>query len=535
MPYRLTKISSPVIKGFLFIALVFLFFQCQQQNKDKENQTTASKFQTPVQERIVLDSTVLGVSTIISDLDVPWEIAWGPDNWIWFTEQGGRVSRVDPSTGVKVVLLEIPNVFRKRTTGLMGMAIYPRGNEFPYVVLNYTFKEGDSIRSKLVRYTYTGKILEDPKDLLVIPGNTSHNGTRVTISPDRKVIWATGDIGPEVLNAQDIHSLNGKILRLNIDGSIPMDNPFPDSPIWSWGHRNHQGLAFGKNNLLYTSEHGDASDDELNVIKKGGNYGWPYVTGYCDQPEEMKFCTDSTVIPPLKAWTPTIAPAGLDFYNAPEIPEWQNSLLLTTLKENDLRVLKLDSTGTAIISEKIYLDHGYGRLRDLCVSPIGDVYVGTSNRDWNPGEGYPKKGDDRILRIFKISWDTPIELDSHEPSISTNLEKTEPSSKGEVYYGQYCASCHKPDGEGVLGTFPPLKGSEVVLGDKRELIHLILNGLSGKNMVKGEEYDQSMPAFSFLKDREVSEILTYVHTHFGNADTTVSTQEVNEVRNSLDL
>lgn len=467
------------------------------------------------------DSITLGSKTIVSDLDVGWELVWGPDNWIWFTEQGGTVSKVNPETGKKKVLLRIPEVYRYRSLGLLGMAVCP-DPKYPYIFLDYTYKNGGSILSKLVRYTYTADTLINPVVLLNdIPGATGHNGSRIVIAPDGKLMMSTGD-ATKGANAQNPSSVNGKILRINMDGSIPADNPFPGSPVWSVGHRNAQGLAYSRSGVFFSTEHGDAVEDELNIIKKGKNYGWPFVEGFCDTQKEKDFCKTTDITVPLKSWTPVIAPAGIAYYDAPAIPEWRKSILLVTLKTQSLRVLKLNENEDKVISEQVYLDHEFGRLRGVCVSPAGDVYVSTSNRDWNPGEGYPKKGDDKIIKVFKARPDAARPL-------AKKTVKTAPSG-GAVIYNNYCASCHKSDGKGIAGVFPPLKAAQQVTGDKNALIHILLKGLSGPIMVKGQKYDQEMPAFNFLSNKEIALVSSYIRTQFGNNAGTVTEQEVSRIR-----
>ncbi|MGV3503589.1 MAG: PQQ-dependent sugar dehydrogenase [Adhaeribacter sp.] len=493
--------------------------------------------QTPIEGEMMLDSTRIGVSTVASNLNVAWEIAWGPDNWIWFTEQSGTVSRVNPATGEKKTLLTIKEVWRQRSTGLLGMALHPNMKKFPFVYVDYTTRQGTKVTTKLVRYTYAGDSLSKPLTLLEIPGSTGHNGSRVATSPDGKLFWATGD-AIDLKNAQDPNSLNGKVLRLNLDGSVPQDNPTPGSLVWTRGYRNMQGMAFGARGQLYTSEHGDANDDEVNLTWPGRNYGYPAVTGFCDTPKEKAFCEAHQVVEPLKAWTPVIAPAGIDYYASAAIPEWRNALLLGTLKEADLRVLKLDASGEAIVSEQIFFDKVFGRLRDICVSPAGDIYLSTSNRDWNPGPGFPKQEDDRIIRIFPIKpGDQHLVADASrrlqlEPAPETESPGTSEVKAGAALYTQYCSACHKADGSGVAGTFPPLRGAEQVLGPKPDLIRIALKGLSGPIKVKGQTYDQQMPAFAFLSDQDLSQVLSYIRSEFGNQASAINAQEVSQVRAS---
>ena len=515
--------------------LVLLFWGCTKKyNVASTLVPDKIALPTSIESLVKLDSTYVGTSTVISGLDVPWELIWGPDNWIWFTEQGGTVSKVNPATGERKVLLRIPAVYRKRSMGLLGMALHPDFKKSPHVYLDYTYLKEDKVLSKLVRYTYAADSLINPIILLNdIPGANGHNGARILISPDKKIMLTTGD-ATNGKNSQNTNSRNGKVLRLNLDGSIPKDNPLPGNPVWSWGHRNQQGLVYTANGILFSSEHGDASDDEVNIIRKGANFGWPNVQGFCDSPEEKNFCAHTLVTEPLKAWTPTIAPAGIEYYNAPAIPEWQNAIILTTLKENDLRVLRLNPDGNAVVSEKIYFKKAFGRLRDVCVAPNGDIYVATSNRDWNPAEGFPLPQDDRIIRIFRVKDNTRMA----GGLVKSTPAATEPEapqsggviSKGKALYTQYCGACHKSNGQGVAETFPPLQGSEWVVGEPENLIKVVLQGLSGEIKVKGETYSQQMPAFNFLPDQKIAEVLSYVRSEFGNSAANISAEAVNKVR-----
>ena len=188
----------------------------------------------------------------------------------------------------------------------------------------------------------------------------------------------TGDALDQDL-PQQTNTVNGKVLRLNLDGSIPADNPLPNNPVWSYGHRNPQGLVM-VNNILYEAEHGPDIEDEVNIIEKGRNYGWPDVKGPCNRDNEIKFCTSHNVKEPI--WSSggnTIAVCGLDYYNHDRMPQWKNSLLMMTLKNSSIRQLQLSGDGKGITSSKTFFKDNWGRLRDICVSPDGKVYVCTSN------------------------------------------------------------------------------------------------------------------------------------------------------------
>ncbi|RFS20052.1 quinoprotein glucose dehydrogenase [Chitinophaga silvatica] len=478
-----------------------------------ESKHAADQFRQPIEAVLELDSTKVGISTIISDLNVPWEITWGPDNQIWFTEQSGTISKVDPVTGVKKQLVNIPEVYRQRTLGLLGMAVSADPKQ-PYVFVDYThMKEDSSIVSRLVRYTYTADTLKDPLTLLELPGNTGHNGSRVAISPDGKVFLSTGDAA-NGLNAPDTTSINGKTLRLNFDGSIPADNPYANSPVWSSGHRNIQGMVFTDKGHLFASEHGDAIEDEVNYIQRKHYYGWPFIEGPADLPAEKAHADSFAFTAPLRSWTPTIAPAGVDYYGSNQIPEWQNSILLGTLKAASLRVLSLNKAQDSILKENIYFAGKFGRLRDICVAPNGDIYIATSNRDWNPGKGFPLQHDDRILRLAAIHPGTNIPATAEV--LKETLAVATTVNKGQSTYKSYCEACHKPDGKGVKGSFPSLDQSKLVNGKPDALIQTVLNGRSGSNI--GEQ----MPAFAFLADDEVAELLTYIRNSWSNHADSIS-------------
>ncbi|MCX7929119.1 MAG: PQQ-dependent sugar dehydrogenase [Chlorobi bacterium] len=345
----------------------------------------------------------LSLRTVTTGLDTPWEILWGPDGWLWVTERPGRLSRIHPETGEQQTIATLSDVYEQGESGLLGMVLHPNFADSPYVFVAYTYRDGTTILERIVRFTYQGAQLSDMRILLDrIPGATIHDGCRLLILPDRTLLITTGDANV-ASRAQDLQSLNGKVLRINLDGTIPADNPFPPSPIWSLGHRNAQGITF-YDDIVYSSEHGPNNDDEINIIERGRNYGWPTVMGYCDSPDEQSFCQTNSVVEPIAAWTPTIAPCGLAYYAHSRIQEWQNSLLLVALKAARLVVLRLDSTRRRVLSEKHYVANQLGRLRAVCVSPDGRVFVGTSNRD---GRGTPRSGDDRIVELTAATSSVP--------------------------------------------------------------------------------------------------------------------------------
>jgi glucose/arabinose dehydrogenase len=329
---------------------------------------------------------------VITGVNIPWEITWGYDNWIWFTERYGSINRVNPLTGERKMLLRETDVRQLHESGMLGMDFHPSFPDSPFVYVAYTYVDSSikwqyPIYLKVVRYTYGNDTLSERTTIIdKIQGNYAHNGSRIFVTDDRKIFVTTGDHYTTPEWAQMDSLPNGKVLRYNIDGTIPDDNPWHGSPNWTKGHRNIQGLCFGPTGTLYTSEHGDYLDDEVNIIHPKNNYGWPGVEGFCDSTDEMQFCNDSNVTEPLYSWSPTVAVCGMEYYTSDLYPDWQNSLLVATLKDSKLHVLQLDSTGKKVLGILMYwmwmtsdtLLHA-GRLRDVCISPDGRVFISTSN------------------------------------------------------------------------------------------------------------------------------------------------------------
>jgi len=332
--------------------------------------------------QLYIGQTAIDTNTVKKGLDVPWEILYGQDGWLWVTERFGRVSRIHPESGEQLVVLNISSIVHQSgESGLLGMAFHPQFPNDPRLYLVYTYQSG-GIKERLVHYTYNGLQLVDETILIdAIPGNSTHNGSRLLFAPDGKLFMTTGDAQNQQAS-QNMNSLLGKTLRINDDGSIPDDNPFGNSYIYTLGHRNAQGLFFGPDGTLYSSEHGPATDDEINIIEAGRNYGWPVVNGYCNTPAEIQFCIANNVKEPIIAWTPTIAPSDIVVYNSDAIPEWKGSLLLTILKDKRLVELKLSEDGQSIVAENHFFFNYWGRLRDICIGPAGELYLATNGASW---------------------------------------------------------------------------------------------------------------------------------------------------------
>jgi glucose/arabinose dehydrogenase len=362
-----------------------------------------------------LDTTELEVRVLLENLVIPWDMDWSKDGWIWFSEKQGRINRFLPESGPLQEVHFIEEVHQSAdSSGLHALALHPEFPAVPYVYVHYTYSPD---RSRLTRFTFNSSdiLLEDRTILLdEIPASSNYNGSRLVFSSDQqKLFLALGHARKSHL-AQDLNVHSGKILRMNIDGSIPRDNPFPDSLIWTSGHRNPQGLAMADNGILYSSEHGSSKDDELNLIEKGKNYGHPDVRGFCDSEEEAAYCDQHAVTVPLTAWTPTLGVAGIEYYDHEAIPEWRNSILMATLKSyrkeggRRLLVLGLNNEGNKIVDINEYFMNTFGRLREVMAAPDGRIFLFTSNREHNTKPPrFPNLTDDKLIMLKNVRHTVP--------------------------------------------------------------------------------------------------------------------------------
>jgi PQQ-dependent dehydrogenase (s-GDH family) len=402
-----------------------------------------------------------GVS-LIEGLESPWAMIWGPEGKLWITErQGRRVTEVDPASGAKTTLVEIPEIkIGPQHEGLLGLALAPDFAKSGLVYLNYTYQDGEAEKHKVVRYKYdpATKKLANPEDILVgLPAGNDHQGGRLVFGPDGKLYFSKGELGhnqggnrclvneaqrlptAKEVAAKDWSAYVGKILRLDPDGGIPKDNPDFNgvkSHVWTVGHRNPQGLLFiGKE--LFGVEQGPSTDDELNHLVSGGNYGWPLIAGYqddqayayidwskvkgCDKikpevylPEDQPKVKETShdrknykepvrtfyTMPstysfqdpkfgPLAylGWA-TIAPSSLDYY-PPDGPivAWRNSIIISSLKNGALYRLPLSGDAKQAQGDIIKYFHTANRYRQVLISPDGlTIYVITDNAGNNVGE-----------------------------------------------------------------------------------------------------------------------------------------------------
>jgi glucose/arabinose dehydrogenase len=337
----------------------------------------------------------VGAEEFVSNLDVPWEMTFAPDGRIFLTEGPGRIRVIRDGQLENEPWMSI-EVAAVGEGGLLGLALDPDFTTNHYVYVAYTYQNSEGkLLNRLVRLREdsSGKGVLDKVLLDNAVGNSIHDGGRVKFGPDGKLYWTVGEAGnPEL--AQDLSSLNGKILRLNSDGTIPEDNPFPGSPVYSYGHRNPEGLAWqAGTNRLYATEHGPSGgsygtgQDEINFIEPGRNYGWPDIHG--------SQASEGMMSPLIQSGaSETWAPSGATFVTG---GPWDGSLLFAGLRGETLYRLVLDKDDPRkVTSFEKYLSGQFGRLRDVVQGIDGDLYILTNNRD---GRGNPQPGDDKILRL----------------------------------------------------------------------------------------------------------------------------------------
>jgi PQQ-dependent dehydrogenase (s-GDH family) len=415
-------------------------------------------------------------SVLVSGLSGPWELTWGPDNMLWVTERTGkRISRIDPASDQQHVAITIDEVSAPGAQdGLLGMALHPEllkntGNDYVYAAYTYSDRSKPAITwfpeetnpyrhlyGKIVRFTYNkaNGTLSNRVDLITgLPAGNDHLSGRLKIGPDRKLYFTIGDLGHDQLGnfcipteAQRLPTREeidhkaypayvGKSLRLNLDGSIPNDNPRLAgvvSHVYTYGHRNMEGIDFGPDGTLYASEHGPKTDDEINILKAGSNYGWPHVAGFqdgkayeyarwseastpCSQltfsdlaidpsvPREPESAFKKPFVEPIATmftvptgynfhdpickgvdyicW-PTVGTSGVEYYasQGKGIPGWDKVLLVTTLKRGSLYVLPLTADGKAAAGHFSRYFQSENRYRDTAVSPDGrTIYIATDS------------------------------------------------------------------------------------------------------------------------------------------------------------
>lgn len=356
-------IAAIFIGGYFFRSEVFLYlFQPTSQNEP------AGLSQLQVSQDIEI---------IATDLKIPWDLVFLPDGDILVTERVGNLKRIGKST----VDIPIPRIEHVGEGGLLGIALHPNFVENNFLYLYLTTQAASGLINRVERYRFVNNSLQDRRVIIDnIPGAKFHDGGKIVFGPDNLLYITTGDAGQQQ-SAQDLNSVAGKVLRLNDDGSIPIGNPF-GTKVYSYGHRNGQGLTWDEQGNLWATEHGrsgfKSGFDELNLILLGKNYGWPIIEGDLSQPGMENPIVQSG---PDITW----APAGAAYING--------SVFFGGLRGESLYQANVVEEEINVIS---HFKSEYGRIRAVVVGPDGFLYITTSNTD---GRGRTRPGDDKIIKI----------------------------------------------------------------------------------------------------------------------------------------
>ena len=322
------------------------------------------------------------VEILANNLDKPRSIAVS-DNRIFVTEKDGFIKVIENDVQLESPLaaLRSANVF---DGGLLGIALHPNFEENHYIYVFLTYEEDEVLWNKILRITESENKLQDADTIFdKIPGSSFTNGGFIKFGPDEKLYIGTGTTSDSSHLPQDLDSLSGKILRINDDGSIPEDNPFPNSPVYSLGHRNPQGMTWDGDGNLYVAEFGPEKNDEINLILAGKNYGWP------EQECSGNVNFENSVL----CYDPSIEPGGILFYTGDKF-DFEFPFIMASMRASNLYQIDFDE---GLSSQKSILS-GIGRVRDVVQGHDGYLYVITSNTD---GKGFPDATDDKLLRILK--------------------------------------------------------------------------------------------------------------------------------------
>ncbi len=370
---RVNKIL-PVVLGIFILITILIYINFFQKRISKIPQIPTGKTQEPAQEA----PDYPRLSTVTTNLEVPWALAFLPDGSMLVTERPGRVRLIDKEG--KLLLTSVAQLLDVKPIGeggLHGITIHPDFSNNKFVYLYYTYGEsGNQTLNQVVRFKFENNTLLDRTVILdKIPGAPNHDGGRIKFGPDKLLYITTGDAQNPSL-AQDTNSLAGKILRITDDGKPAPNNPFGNN-VLSYGHRNPQGITWDNYGKLWAVEHGQSATDELNLIEVGKNYGWPKIRG--DQKQ------NGLENPILHSGSDTWAPSGAAYLNG--------SVFFAGLRGQALYQASMDSKGVTLTE---HLKGEIGRIREVVVGPDNLLYITTSNRD---GRGIPDSEDDRVIRV----------------------------------------------------------------------------------------------------------------------------------------
>jgi aldose sugar dehydrogenase len=333
---------------------------------------------------------------IAQNLETVWALAFAPDGRLFVTERAGRIRVIQkdtltPEPWATIPVLDSPSTGAE--SGLMGLAVDPAFAQNRRIYVCYTHPGPPAVNRIAVVTEQNGRGTALTTLVDGIVAGAYHNGCRLKFGPDGKLYATIGDGYERRELAQSIAALAGKVLRLNPDGSVPADNPFPKSYVWSYGHRNQQGLAFQPGTgRLFATEHGTGpgGNNELNVIEKGRNYGWPTVVGDV---------ADNRFVRPIMVRGE--GPAGAAFVTGDRYPQLRGNLLIGTLSgERLLRVVLEMGPPIRVSRADVLIEGTYGSLRDVIIGPDGFIYIGTTNRDGHGSRSKPRPGDDKVIRLL---------------------------------------------------------------------------------------------------------------------------------------
>ena len=334
-------------------------------------------------EIITLETEDYTVETIIDDMQIPWGMAFLPDGGMLITEKKGEL--IHFKDGVRTNITGLPEITVQGQGGFMDVVLHPEYENNGWLYLSYASPEGEGrgANTAIARAKLSGSALSDLQVLYKASPNTTrgqHFGSRIAFDNEGYLYFSIGDRGDLNTNPQDITRDGGKVYRINDDGSIPSDNPFVDTPnaktaIYSYGHRNPQGMIkHPTTGEIWVHEHGPRGGDEINVVRKGANYGWPAITygiNYSGT-EITKERSRPDMEQPLYYWLPSIAPSGFAYVSGSVYPEWEGEILVGSLKFAYLEKLTLKNN-KVVKREKLI--NGLGRVRDVRISPDGHIYA----------------------------------------------------------------------------------------------------------------------------------------------------------------
>ena len=327
--------------------------------------------------------TIDTAEIIVTNLEKPWALAFA-DERIFVSEKSGKIHIVTPTGKLDspLISLKTPEIFGG---GLLGIATHPDFENNHFLYAYYTYEENENLWNKVIRITEEdNRAIEVVTILDKIPGSAFSNGGIIKFGPDGKLYVGTGSVSDFSDEPQNLDSLSGKILRLNDDGTIPSDNPFEESYVFTLGHRNPTGLAWNSQGQMYATETGPTKNDEINLIKAGSNYGWP---------EVQCFSKIVNLVNPIECFDPGLEPGGIIFYSGDKF-DIDNQMIFATQKATNLFKVQINDDGVNL--DRIL--SGVGRIRDVGQGPDGYVYIITTNTD---GKAFPAPDDDKLLRILK--------------------------------------------------------------------------------------------------------------------------------------